>query len=192
MIHLIYLAAGHARRYGSNKLLTVWGDQPLYRHGLDTLRAAIRGRGNCVLHLVTCWEEIAAYGAEQGIHTVPCPDSAGGVSYSIRAGIRACGTLDGEDYLLFCVADQPGLTAETVARLLDTAAERPLTACLRAGDTPGNPTLFSAILAEELCALEGDRGGRAVMRRHPQRHIDVICNAAELADVDVPGGAESI
>ena len=184
MIHLIYMAAGQSRRFGSNKLLHMWGDKPLYRHGLDTLREAIRHRDDCTLTVVTCWEEIAAYASAEGIHFADCPDSHLGVSYTIRAGIRACEPLSGEDYLCFCVADQPSLTARTVSRLLDTVSQKPLTAGVAAGDIPGNPTLFSAVLAGELCALEGDRGGRAVMRRHPQRHIDVPCDERELADVD--------
>ena len=185
MIHLIYMAAGQSRRFGSNKLLHMWGDKPLYRHGLDTLREALRYRADCTLTVVTCWEEIAAYVRAEGIRCVDCPDSHLGVSYTIRAGIRACEPLALEDYLCFCVADQPSLTVRTVSHLLDTVLARPLTAGLMAGDTPGNPTLFSAALAGELCALEGDRGGRAVMRRYPQRHIDVPCDAQELEDVDL-------
>ena len=185
MIHLLYLAAGQSRRYGSNKLLSERGGKPLHRHGLDALREAIRQREDCTLTVVTCWDEIADAVRAEGIRCVPCPDSHFGVSYTIRAGIRACGELSDEDYLCFCVADQPNLTPDTVARLLDAAAQKPLTACLAAGGVPGNPTLFSATLSGELCALEGDRGGRAVMRRHPERHIDIECDAAELTDVDV-------
>ena len=186
MIHLIDMAAGQSRRFGGNKLLSLWGDRPLYHHGLDTLRRAIRHRSDCHLRVVSCWREILEFAAEQGIDAVDCPDSHLGVSYTIRAGIRACEPLAQGDYLCFCVADQPWLTVETVTRLLDTAAEHPLTAGLVSGETPGNPTLFAASLAEELCALEGDRGGRAVMRRHTERHIDISCDMRELEDVDYP------
>ena len=184
MIHLIYMAAGQSRRYGSNKLLSLWGDKSLYRHGLDTVREAIRLRNDCTLTVVTCWEEIASEVRSLGIRCVDCPDSHLGVSYTIRAGIRACQPLSEEDYLCFCVADQPALRVESVTRLLDAAAERPLTAGLAAGQTPGNPTLFSATLVDELCALEGDRGGRAVIRRYPQQHTVIPCEECELADVD--------
>lgn len=186
MIHIIYLAAGQSRRYGANKLLTLRNDKPLFRHGLDTLRHAIAHREDCTLTVVSCWEEILGAVRADGIRAVPCPESHLGISHSIRAGIRACEPLSPQDYLCFCVADQPALTATTVGRLLDAAAEKPLTASLMAGNTPGNPTLFSAILAGELYALEGDRGGRAVIRRHPERHIDISCDAAELADIDTP------
>ena len=53
------------------------------------------------------------------------------------------------------------------------------------------PVLFSASLADELCALEGDRGGKAVLRRHPECCLTVeIANPKELFDVDLPGDLE--
>ncbi|MBQ7321438.1 MAG: nucleotidyltransferase family protein [Clostridia bacterium] len=185
MIHIIYLAAGQSRRYGSNKLLSLRDGKALYRYGLEAIREAMGTREDCALTVVTCWEEIMRALTAEGVRCVSCPDSHLGISHTIRAGIRACEPLAEEDHLCFCVADQPNLTAATVARLLNTATESPLTACLAAGEISGNPTLFSATLAEELCALTGDRGGKAVMRRHPERHIDVPCDVTELTDIDV-------
>ena len=188
MIHILYLAAGQSRRYGSNKLLDRYNGKPLYRYGLETIRSVVQNRKDGTLTVVTCWQEIADACAEDEIRCILCPDSHLGISYSIRAGIRSCGSLDAEDYLCFSVADQPALTQESFARLLDTASEQPLTACLSCGDQSGNPTLFSAVLADELCALEGDRGGKSVMRRHSERHLDVPCTAEELFDIDFREG----
>lgn len=185
MIHILYLAAGQARRFGSNKLLASYEGKPLYRHGFDAIREAIREREDCTLNVVTCWDEIAASVTEDGVRCILCPDSHLGVSYTIRAGISAVQPLYGGDYLVFAVADQPHLTAETVAHLLDTAKLHPVTACLAYGEQAGNPVMFAASLADELCALEGDRGGKAVMRHHPEGHIDVPCDPRELDDVDV-------
>ena len=128
MIHILYLAAGQSRRYGSNKLLAARAGKPLYRHGLDAIREAIREREDCTLTVVTCWQEIHRQLAEEGICTVDCPDSHLGVSYTIRAGIRSLDGLSEGDYLLFAVADQPNLRRETIGRLLDTAEKHPLTA----------------------------------------------------------------
>lgn len=185
MIHILYLAAGQARRYGSNKLLADWQGKPLYRHGLDAILSAVCGREDCTLTVVTCWDPILQQMKTAGIRVIDCPDSHLGVSHTIRAGIRSLPALTDEDYLCFAVADQPGLKEKSVAGLLSAAEKRPLTACLANGDRSGNPVLFSASLAEELCALEGDRGGKAVMRRYPENHLDVPCDPAELEDIDV-------
>jgi len=45
--------------------------------------------------------------------------------------------------------------------------------------------LFSAGLVPELLALEGDKGGKSVMKKHPENHIDIPCEPAELEDIDV-------
>ena len=185
MIHILYLAAGQSRRYGSNKLLSDRNGKPLYRWGLEAVSAAAERRTDCTLTVVTCWPEIHAACENAGIRCIRCPDSHLGVSYTIRSGIASVGKLQQTDYLCFAVADQPGLTAESVGRLLASAVGKPLTACLTCGEVQGNPVLFSASLAGELCALEGDKGGKAVMRRHPENHLDIPCDAAELEDIDV-------
>ena len=37
MIHIIYMAAGNSRRFGSNKLFYELDGKPMYRHLLDNL-----------------------------------------------------------------------------------------------------------------------------------------------------------
>jgi molybdenum cofactor cytidylyltransferase len=186
MIYIIYMAAGQSRRYGTNKLLELRNGVPLYRYGLEALKKAVRERTDCTLTVVTCWNEIAcSIKAEQEMTCVFCENSHLGISHTIRAGIRACEPFAPEDYLCFCVADQPLLLPETLERLLDTVKDKPLTSCLCADGVQGNPVLFHASLAPELCTLEGDRGGKAVMRAHPERHIDVACSSSELMDIDV-------
>lgn len=185
MIHILYLAAGQSRRYGSNKLLEIRDGKPLYRHGLDAIRNAMEDRKDCTLRVITCWQEIEADLQKEGIRTVFCPDSHLGVSHTIRAGIRDCEPLEEGDYLCFSVADQPNLTPQSITRLLDTTKQYPTTACLACGKTSGNPVLFSADLVPELLALEGDKGGKSVMKKHPEDHIDISCAPEELEDIDV-------
>ena len=40
--HILYLAAGSGRRFGSNKLLYNWKGKSLYRYGLDMLADLIK------------------------------------------------------------------------------------------------------------------------------------------------------
>lgn len=184
MKHILYLAAGAGSRFGENKLLYPIAGKPLYLHALQRLESLAAARTDCTLTVITRHEEILAYAKEHGLRAVFSPESAQGMSYTVRATVQAVSPLAAEDYLVFAVADQPYLTAETVARLLDAADSCPLCGTLACGDTVGNPTLFSAALAPELCALRGDRGGRQVLRAHDSACIRIPCEAHELHDVD--------
>ena len=56
-----------------------------------------------------------------GGRAVDSPQSAGGISYTIRAALDALPPVSGEDFLFFAVADQPWLEADTLLRLVDAA-----------------------------------------------------------------------
>ena len=94
--------------------------------------------------------------------------------------------LEAGDFLLFAVADQPRLRAETVRRFLALAVPGTWAATAACGDRVGNPGLFCAALAPALRALQGDRGGRAVLNRYPERLLRVACAPEELEDIDTP------
>ena len=191
MIRAIVLAAGSSRRFGSNKLLYPLGGKPLFRYALDAMAEAVRDWGNADLTVVSRYREILDHAADAGFSAVDCPESAGGISYTIRAGVRSLRELAPEDYLVFLAADQPYIRAETIGRLFGLTKENPLSACVSYRGEYGNPVLFSATLAGELCALEGDRGGKAVLRRHPERCLTVEADDPdELKDVDVPEDLE--
>ncbi len=183
--HILYLASGSSRRFGSNKLLYPVAGRPLFLHGLETLQAAVQGRGDCTLTVVSRYAEIRDAAASLGIHAVDSPDSEMGVSHTIRAGISSLPDLTPEDFLLFAVADQPHLTAASVQNLLAQARPGTIGASLAYGDCPGNPTLFSARLVPELIALQGDTGGRKVLKRHPCIFVQAQ-SPRELEDIDTP------
>ncbi len=186
MKHILYLASGSSRRFGGNKLLCPVNGKPLYLHGLTTLASVLTVRSDCTLTVVTRTESVAAEARKLGASAVISPESENGISHTIRAGIRSLGSLAAEDYLLFAVADQPYLSADTVCRLLDAADTGVLCASVIFGERVGNPTLFSAALAEELCSLEGDTGGRKILKRHADACVFIPCtDERELWDVDV-------
>ncbi len=97
MIHIIYMAAGNSRRFGSNKLFYELDGKPMYRHLLDRL-AEIKNRYNKTksdsqtidITVVTRYREILDYCAcIPDCHAVISPDSEKGISYTIKAGIMA-------------------------------------------------------------------------------------------------------
>ena len=100
MIHIIYMAAGNSRRFGSNKLFYELDGKPMYRHLLERL-IEIKDRYNKLknaesnnpvidITVVTRYREILDYCSSiPDCHTVLSPDSEKGISYTIKAGIMA-------------------------------------------------------------------------------------------------------
>lgn len=187
MNHLILLAAGSSRRFGGNKLLAPLQGKPLYAWGLSALDKVCRERGDCTLTVVSRYPEIREAARALGAQAVDSPESEKGQAYSIRAGLQALGRVEERDFLLFLPADQPWITPNTLARLLDAAGPDTWTATAAFGKRVGTPTLFSARLLPDLLALEGDKGGRKLMGRPGQLCLVVEAGSErELDDVDFP------
>ena len=198
MIHIIYMAAGNSRRFGSNKLFYELDGKPMYRHLLDRL-VEIENRYNksksdsqtIDITVVTRYREILDYCAcIPDCHAVISPDSEKGISYTIKAGIMAVQEQKKtgmQDYYMFAVADQPYLKSQSVIKLIDrvlknTGGKR-LTFSLRCGDAVGNPCVFNSSLIPQLLSLEGDKGGRSVAKKHDCVYVD-IADERELMDID--------
>lgn len=209
MIHIIYMAAGNSRRFGSNKLFYELDGKPMYRHLLDCLME-IKNRYNksksdsqtIDITVVTRYREILDYCAcIPDCHAVISPDSEKGISYTIKAGIMAVqeqkklkkssevthNTAETEEYYMFAVADQPYLKSQSVIKLIDrvlknTGGKR-LAFSLRCGATVGNPCVFNSSLIPQLLSLEGDKGGRSVAKKHDCVYVD-IADERELMDID--------
>lgn len=181
--HILYLAGGSSRRFGENKLLYPFEGRPLYQHGLDTLQAVLEKREDCTLTVVSRYDEIREDAINRGIPAVDSPQSILGISHTIRAGISALPNVSAEDFVVFVVADQPKLSASSLERLLNCVNEDTETASLAYGKRVGNPALFSCKLLPELLALEGDKGGRSVIRNHRCIYVQTI-SETELQDID--------
>ena len=212
MIHIIYMAAGNSRRFGSNKLFYELDGKPMYRHLLDHL-IEIKDRYNKLknaesnnpvidITVVTRYREILDYCSSiPDCHAVLSPDSEKGISYTIKAGIMAVQeqkklkkssevthhTAEKEEYYMFAVADQPYLKSQSVIKLIDKILEnkgnKRLVFSLRCGDAVGNPCVFHSSLIPQLLSLEGDKGGRSVAKKHDCVYVD-IADERELMDID--------
>ncbi len=173
----VVLAAGKGERFGGNKLTASLGGRTLIRRALETLPASLENRV-----VVTRYEEVSAAAEEYGIPSVFNGHPERGLSWSVRLGTERWKDCDG---ILFLVADQPLLRRESVERLLEAFAEHPdRIVALSSRGRRGNPCLFPRVFFPELMALEGDRGGSQVIRRHPERVLLVEAAPEELTDVD--------
>lgn len=198
MIHIIYMAAGNSRRFGSNKLFYELDGKSMYRHLLERL-IEIKDRYNKLksdspvidITVVTRYREILDYCSSiPDCHAVLSPDSEKGISYTIKAGIMAVQEQKKtgmQDYYMFAVADQPYLKSQSVIKLIDKVLEnkgnRQLAFSLRCGDAVGNPCVFHSSLISQLLSLEGDKGGRSVAKKYDCVYVD-IADELELMDID--------
>ena len=198
MIHIIYMAAGNSRRFGSNKLFYELDGKPMYRHLLDHL-VEIKDRYNKLksdspvidITVVTRYREILDYCSSiPDCHAVLSPDSEKGISYTIKAGIMAVQEQKKtgmQDYYMFAVADQPYLKSQSVIKLIDRVLEntggKQLAFSLRCGAAVGNPCVFNSSLIPQLLSLEGDKGGRSVAKKYDCVYVD-IADERELMDID--------
>ena len=160
-IGCIVMAAGNARRFGSNKLDARVEGKTLLRRALEAVPAACFDR----VAVVTQYPRGMDLAREMGFLPVENPRPDLGLSHTIALGMAHMQDMDG---VMFQVSDQPLLRRDSVERLVEAFRRRPdRLAALAHDGVRGNPCLFPASLFPELTALEGDHGGSAVIRRHP-------------------------
>lgn len=191
-IEAIYLAAGFGSRFGSNKLLYELEGKALYRYGLDMLSAAQK---ECVsisrITVVTQYAEIERYVEalpENQAGHIRCAQnshSERGISSSLQIGILADEGCQADAYL-FCVADAPYLSKETLLGMIKafTESEKGIL-CAKAAGQRGNPVIFDKKYRQELLALTGDLGGRQILLAHPGDIKEFLLkDLHELLDID--------
>jgi nicotine blue oxidoreductase len=127
--------------------------------------------------------DLAAYTVVQN------PDWQTGMGGSFRLGVAAAPT---RDHVLIALVDQPGLTQETVARLLTLHRPGRVTAAAYRGADGvlrrGHPLLLDASLrAQAAESAAGDAGARLFLQEHPELVDLVDCGGQSGGeDLDTP------
>ena len=186
---MLLLAAGEASRYGKNKLLETVGDCPMYRHAIEILSDFAHSQRV----VVTRFPEIKKAAIDAGLSIAENDEPEKGIAWSLHKGLRQLQKQAGQLKGVLCmVCDQPWLKKETVRRILELAAARPeRIVCAGTKEHPGNPVWFGASYIDELLQLQGDTGGRQILRRHPENVIYCPVEEKELQDVDRPLKSEA-
>ena len=178
----IVLAAGQATRFGSIKQLMPWRDSTLVARAAQV---ALDSGLDCVI-VVTGQDadRVGAAVASLPVQVVFNPAFAAGQSSSMRCGLAALPP--GIDAALFLLADQPGVTAEVVAALIQEHRKTLAPIALPTYEgRRGNPVLFDASLFQELTRIEGDVGGRVLIERHAgSLHRVPVAEPGILEDID--------
>lgn len=172
----IIMASGLGTRFGSNKLMADLDGAPLIAHAISACEGLFAKRVAVTRH-----EDVAqlcsSLGLEAILHDEPLR------SDTVRLGMQA---MKGCVTVTFIQADQPLISANTLAALLRSAEAHP-EFIWRVGfqGTQGAPVLFPAWAFDGLRALPPGKGGGFVAKTHAQRVRCVeAANEWELFDVD--------
>ena len=178
-INLILLAAGNSKRFNGNKLLVIYKEKPIYMHIVEKVLGLEFNKIICV----TQYKEIKEALLNTNINVVMNDNSSLGISSSIKLGINFDKNADG---YMFMVCDQPFISVQTLKSVIDNFINGDKgIVCVGCGDNKGNPVIFSKRYINELLSLEGDSGGKRILKRHlNDLKIVNINNEIELVDID--------
>ncbi len=181
----IILAAGNARRMGSNKLLEPIEGKAMIRHVAE---AALASQADPVI-VVTGNEADRIEAALSPLPLLFTKNDAysTGLSSSLKQGVSAIPARS--DGVVVLLGDMPGITPQTVDALItafDPTDGRGICVAARHGQK-GNPVLWGRAYFDEILSLDGDVGARALMAAHPEAVWEVeAADDGPVLDIDTP------
>jgi molybdenum cofactor cytidylyltransferase len=176
----ILLAAGAGSRFGGEKLLHPLEDGvAIAAHAARNLLSATPD-----VIAVVRWGDFPLYDMleQEGCQVTMFQGAARGMGASLAHGVAQARGADG---WLVALADMPRIAPATTRRILAALEEGALVAApVRKGER-GHPVGFGAALRDELLALDGDQGARAVVERHRDKVKLVECDDPGISyDID--------
>lgn len=175
-VSAVVLAAGSARRFGSDKLTADLNGRPVVQHVLDALSG------------FTFHEILAVvrpgYPLAGPMRLVENRHADDGMGSSLALGVSG---LKSTDAAFVVLADMPFLPEGIFLQLVQHLPGHDIVVPRHNGQF-GHPVLFSSVCFPRLLRLEGDRGGRAliVSGDYSVNFVDSDSDGV-LRDVDRPG-----
>jgi molybdenum cofactor cytidylyltransferase len=183
MIVGLLLAAGGARRFGSQKLVTPIRGKPLVRHAAELLE---RTTDSVVAVIGSDAPMVRAALDGMRVEIVENPDWRDGLSTSLRRGVAS--VPPNAEAVIVALADQPDIQPEIVRELVTvwrTSGRTIVTARYRGVRAP--PVLLSRAVFGDVARLVGDVGAKAIMDGRPESVAHVDVDGDVPPDIDSPG-----
>lgn len=179
---IVILAAGNSTRFGGDKLLVQVKGKPLYMHTLEKVCAF----GSFPSVIVTGSGEISEASKKIGITPVYNGSPEKGISLSLTLGLRKMLEIYPDiKGVLFCVCDQPGMSASTIQKIFLCSSRHPDSiVCAGRGPKRGNPVCWDRKYFGELLELTGDEGGKQIMGNYKEKIRVIEAEPEELKDID--------
>ena len=162
MITGILLAAGSAKRFGTQKLLERLPNGQAI--GLASAQALLPAVDNMIVVVKPEDKALQELFDRENITTVICERASLGISESIKVGINTAPQANG---WLIALGDMPFIQTETISTLVELMARGHGIVHPSYQQKRGHPVGFSQDYAEELILLQGDKGAKDILLRHP-------------------------
>jgi molybdenum cofactor cytidylyltransferase len=180
----LILAAGRSTRFGADKLAASYRGRPLLQWVVD---AAVQA-GLSPIVVVVGPGGSRRRGLEWGAaRRVVNRDREGGLSSSLKIGLKKLAADGSVDRAVVLLADQPLVSPDVIARLLVEPGDdgQSIIVPVYAGGHPGNPVVLDRTAWPLAETLAGDRGMAQLFAARPElvRYVGV---AGENPDVDTP------
>ncbi|WP_152804250.1 molybdenum cofactor cytidylyltransferase [Alkalibaculum sporogenes] len=160
MISAIIMASGFSKRMKKNKLFLEYKGKTLIQRTIDTVLECDFSQ----IILVARENKILELGEKSGLITVENKNAHLGISESIKLGLSYTDKCDG--YIFFTV-DQP-LVNETIIKsllhLFDESKKHIIVPKYKG--IKGSPVIFPEKFKKDLMKLEGDIGGKVIIRKN--------------------------
>jgi molybdenum cofactor cytidylyltransferase len=175
-VAIVLLAAGNARRFGSDKLMADFEGAPLGSRAANAIIGI-----EAAVPVAVCQPEaaIAAVYARLGFDIVDNPNPDGGLSGSLHLAVEAAAHTNVQA-LLVVLADMPFVNASHIEALI-AACSYDVVASFD-GRQPMPPAIFPRSYWPDLLATEGDAGARHILANATR----LAAPEGMLRDIDTP------
>lgn len=181
MVSAILLAAGESQRMGRPKQLLPFGSSTILGKTIDNLLGS--RADEVIVVLGTRAGAMKQVIAGRQVKVVVNPDYRKGMSASLIAGLERVDSK--AQWVMVALADQPLIDKDTYNRLIEGALGCDMGIVLPTYRSKrGNPVIFSIKHKDELLGLEGDVGGREILRKHPDDILEVAVGS-EGVTIDI-------
>jgi molybdenum cofactor cytidylyltransferase len=175
----IILASGFSERMARDKLLLEVGGIPVIERVIRTAKSSLLDD----LILIYQNERVREIGEKYQVKAVYNDSAHEGQSAAVKLGVRE--SRPDTDAFMFLVGDQPFLDSVTINTLIDQSTKNPQQIIVPVyNGKRGNPVIFPSLFRDDLLAIEGDIGGRAVMEKMEER-VKLVPLENSIAHIDI-------
>ena len=162
-----------------DKLLLEVGGIPVIERVIRTAKSSLLDD----LILIYQNERVREIGEKYQVKAVYNDSAHEGQSAAIKLGIRE--SRPDTDAYMFLLGDQPFLDPATINTLIDFHARDPQAIIVPVyNGKRGNPVIFPSLFRNDLLAIEGDTGGRAVIEKMRER-VKLVAIENSIANIDI-------